>query len=111
MDHGMATTLVISDLGAGHQTSYIAYQKNIYYFYLKFLVCVFGCLLLSCKKEPNFKNLTTISYQPVGQGRHFHAEYLFILRKLVSAEAKNRIILEDSCFHHTKIYFLKKEFP
>jgi hypothetical protein len=39
---------------------------------------------------------------PVGQGQHFHAEYLFILRKLVSAEAKNRIILEDSCFRRTK---------
>jgi hypothetical protein len=45
---------------------------------------------------------------PVGQGRHFHAEYLFILRKLVSAEAKNRIILKDSYFHHTKNNFLKK---
>jgi hypothetical protein len=42
---------------------------------------------------------------PVGQGRHFHAEYLFILGKLVSAEAKNWIILEDSCFHHTKNNF------
>jgi hypothetical protein len=39
---------------------------------------------------------------PVGHGRHFHAEYLFILRKLVLAEAKNIIILEDSCFYHTK---------
>jgi hypothetical protein len=44
---------------------------------------------------------------PVGQGRHFHAEYLFILRKLVSAEAKNRIIMEDSCFHHTKNNFFE----
>jgi hypothetical protein len=42
----------------------------------------------------------------VGQGRHFHAECLFILRKLVSAEAKIRIILEDSYFHCTKnLYF------
>jgi hypothetical protein len=39
---------------------------------------------------------------PVRQGRHFHAEYLFILGKLVSSEAKNRISLEDSCFHHRK---------
>jgi hypothetical protein len=44
----------------------------------------------------------------VGQGRHFHAEYLFILRKLVLAEAKNRIILEDSCFHHTNNLFFEK---
>jgi hypothetical protein len=44
----------------------------------------------------------------VGQGQHFHAEYLFILRKLVTAEAKNRIILEDSYFYHTKKLFFEK---
>jgi hypothetical protein len=65
----------------------VLWSHNTYEFFAYFEVTVF---------EPPTNTV------PVGQGWHFYAEYLCILRKLVSAEAKNRNILEDSCFHHQK---------
>jgi hypothetical protein len=63
------------------------------------------------------KQLTLMNYDRLMRvhrtsraGLHFHAEYLFILRKLFSVEVKNRIIPKDSCLPQ-KIYFSKNNFP